>query len=230
MIYVKGKYWLIGNCLVIGTVLLAIALIAETHTVEVDNTTPASQIITVDHGLKKLLLAEAIFHVEDGFGDVYVKEFADEVGVTLECKRQCSPNQFYYVIYGDGYWGYIVADEKEQIQEILIEKDFPTIEQTKACIAELESLGVDVNLTENLTYSLHENWRTCGSSKGYWHRLFTLQDGVLVMEDPFALSDNPVNYHFFTDEEWRDECEKWNGFAILPIDKQDGGTVLREPS
>ena len=216
--------------MVIGTVLLAIALIAETHTVEVDNTTPASQIITVDHGLKKLLLAEAIFRVEDGFGDVYVKEFADEVGVTLECKRQCSPNQFYYVIYGDGYWGYIVADEKEQIQEILIEKDFPTIEQTKACIAELESLGVDVNLTENLTYSLHENWRTCGSSKGYWHRLFTLQDGVLVMEDPFALSDNPVNYHFFTDEEWRDECEKWNGFAILPIDKQDGGTVLREPS
>ena len=108
----KKRLWLLC-CLPFGVVFIATACTSKCKPIEVDNTTPASQIITVDHGLKKLLLAEAIFGVEDGFGDVYVEDLVEKTGITLECKRQCTPHQFYYVLYGNGYREYIIVDKNE---------------------------------------------------------------------------------------------------------------------
>ncbi len=202
------------------TVCILIVLLiyhSESYTVEIDNTNPVEKIITEDYGLERLLLAEAIFNVRDGFGDVYSYDLADEVEIRLECKRQVSPTQFYYVVCGDGYRCFLFVDEGERIQEVLVATRFSTIEETKKQIEDLSMLDRSLYLTDSADYAT--NFKSCGHSAGYWHQLFTLQDGALIMKEPYPLSKGVPEYFFYTNEEWMKNYEDWNGFVILPIDK-----------
>ena len=182
--------------------------------IKVDNTTPASQIVT-EYNLEKLLLAEAIFYVRSGFKDVTASDLAKEIKVKLECKRQVSDTQFYYVIIGDGYKCFIIANEKDIIQEVLVTKDFATIAQTKEYIAKYNS---DISIIDTTAFRFREIWRDCGYSSVYKNSLFTLQDGVMIMQTKGKKEF--AKYIYFTDEEWRQVYEEWHGFLILPIDKQ----------
>lgn len=219
----KNDRWFINGLFITAIILCIVIYLPRYKSIEVNNTLPASEIITVNHDLRKLLLAEAIFYVENGFDDVYAMDFAHCTGITLECKRQATSTQFYYVIYGDSYWGYIIVDDNDVIRDILIQKDFPTIQETKECLAEIDNLHIDIDLTEVPKYLLDRNWRTCGYSTGFWHRLFTLQDGMLIMKEPYPLNNDPIEYYYYTDSEWKSEHKQWNGYVILPIDKQIRG-------
>ena len=222
MIYknMKRKVTISILCIMIFSIACGAVFLFLNRPVSVDNTTPVEQIITKDYGLKKLLLAEATFYVRDGFEKVTVQDLAREIGLKLECKRQTSDRQFYYVVCGDGYRCFLFTDEFDIIHNVLVVHDFVTIKRTRECVSLYENLPDPILLTESAEHSFCELWRTCGHSTGYWHRLFILQDGVLVLKEPYAQSVGAPAYFYYTDEEWESACGEWDGFTILPIDKQ----------
>ena len=68
--------------------------------VPVDNITPAEDIISREYSLERLLLTKAIFDVRHGFEEVTAQQLARETGVLLECRRQITERQYYYVVEG----------------------------------------------------------------------------------------------------------------------------------
>ena len=118
----------------VGALLLVISITVSmllyNSDIEVNNTRSAKELVTRKYGLEKELLAKAIFYVRRGFEEVNARDLAEEVGMKLECKRQISDTQFYYVIVGD-YQCFFIVDEEDIVQEVLTIRDFPTIEQTK---------------------------------------------------------------------------------------------------
>lgn len=181
--------------------------------VKVNNTDPVEQIATKRYGIEKQMLARAIFDVRSGFEDVSVFDLAREVGIRLECKRQVSENQFYYVVPGY-YHCFLIVDEKDIVQEVLTIWEFLTIAQTKEWMDEHDG----VYLADALEYRFYGNWKNIGTSSVYMRTLFTLRDGVMIMES----KGNPqyAKYYFFTNDEWEKVYEDWAGFLILPMDKE----------
>lgn len=209
----------------IVTVVFALILISGMtlvhlfREVPVDNETPAEEIITKECSLERLFLMEAIFSVRDGFGDVYASDLAREVGVKLECKRQPSLTQFYYVIQGGDYRCFIITDATEIVTHVFVTPAFATISATKASIAEYQELSEDFLISDSAENYYSRILYCCGWSFGYRHFLFTLQDGVMVMLRPNNLSEYAPQYFYYSDKEWLSVCDEWNGFVILPIDK-----------
>lgn len=183
-------------------------------TIKIDNTTPAEQIVSQKYGLEKQLLAKEIFYVRRGFRDVNAFDLAKEVGIQLECKRQISENQFYYVVLGD-YQCFIIVDERDTVQDVITIRNFPTIAQTKQWLERDEN---EIYITDATEYGFCDLWRTCGSSSVYLNYLFTLKDGVMILRTTGKIEN--AQYLFFTDEEWQQVYKDWDGFVILPIDKQ----------
>lgn len=212
------KQKLIVLAIILLLVLLAIILYLASGNyctaIEINNTTPVSKIAT-EYNLEKLLLIEAIFYVRSGFEDVNGFDLAKEVEVKLECKRQVSDTQFYYVVVGDGYKCFIVTAEKDIVQEVLVVRDFASIAQTKEYI---EKYGSEISIVDTTAFRFCEIWRDCGYSSVYKNSLFILQDGVMIMQT-LGNKEN-ARYIYFTDEEWQQVYEDWGGFLILPIDKQ----------
>lgn len=208
--------------LCIGSVLPIISIILVVlfcnPNIKVNNTTPAKELVTRKYDIEKELLAKAIFYVRRGFGDVKARDLASEVGFKLECKRQISDTQFYYVIVGY-YRCFIIVDEKDVVQEVLNVRDFPTVEQTKEWLnrddPDFEGYIIDTGEYEFCTL-----WRDITKGSVIRSFQFTLQDGVMIMQFTNKLSK--AKYTFFTDEEWQQVYDKdWGqGFVILPIDKQ----------
>lgn len=81
--------------------------------VPVDNITPAEDIISREYSLERLLLTKAIFDVRHGFEEVTAQQLARETGVLLECRRQITERQYYYVVEGCGYQCFLFADEDD---------------------------------------------------------------------------------------------------------------------
>ena len=208
--------------LCIGSVLPIISIILVVlfcnPNIKVNNTTPAKELVTRKYDIEKELLAKAIFYVRRGFGDVKARDLASEVGLKLECKRQISDTQFYYVIVGY-YRCFIIVDEKDVVQEVLNVRDFPTVEQAKEWLnrddPDFEGYIIDTGEYEFCTL-----WRDITKGSVIRSFQFTLQDGVMIMQFTNKLSK--AKYTFFTDEEWQQVYDKdWGqGFVILPIDKQ----------
>ena len=208
--------------LCIGSVLPIISIILVVlfcnPNIKVNNTTPAKELVTRKYDIEKELLAKAIFYVRRGFGDVKARDLASEVGFKLECKRQISDTQFYYVIVGY-YRCFIIVDEKDVVQEVLNVRDFPTVEQAKEWLnrddPDFEGYIIDTGEYEFCTL-----WRDITKGSVIRSFQFTLQDGVMIMQFTNKLSK--AKYTFFTDEEWQQVYDKdWGqGFVILPIDKQ----------
>lgn len=207
------KYFFI---IIVSIVILFLAfyLLFKPRDILINNTVPPQEIITEDHGLEKLLLTEAIFEVRSGFDNVQVNDLAKEVGLKLECKRQSGAQEFYYLVFGDGYRCFIFTDIEGIVQNVIVVREFATIAQTKAHIDTLES---NTSILDSAEYGFRDLWRNCGNSSVFRTFLFTLEDGVMLIKavDPYK---NPT-YFFFTDEEWCLVCGEWNGFTILPIDK-----------
>ena len=202
--------------LLVFSLFLFVALYRiDGYRVSVDNTTSIEECIAKDYGLKKLLLAKAIFDVRRGFENVTAFDLTKEVGIKLDCKRQVFESQFYYVTKGDGHRCFIITDPDDIVQEVLVIKDFPTIEQTKDYISKY---GEDIPIALSPAHQFRDLWRDIGFSSVYRNCLFTLQDGVMIMQS-VSYSSEPT-YYYFTDAEWDACCEEWGGFAILPIDKQ----------
>lgn len=182
---------------------------------EINNTMPADQIITINHGLKKALLAEAIFYVRKGFEDVTATKLSKEVGLKLECKRQVTENEFYYVVKGDGYRCFILTNSVDVVQEVLVIRDFLTIEKMKQLV---DNYGYSTDIADTPELEVRKLWRDIGSSSVYRNTLFTLQNGVMIMQSIGEIAD--PQFFYFTDEEWATVYHDWDGFMILPIDKQ----------
>ena len=191
-------------------------LLFHSRPMKTNNTTPANQLITKDHGLEKLLLAEAIFNVRKGFEEVTATDLSKEVGLKLECKRQVAETQFYYVIIGSGYRCFIITDSDDVVQEVLVVHHFATIVETQKCLDRYSN--DDIHITEMPEHGFRELWRDIGHSSIYRNSLFTLQDGVMILQSIGDIA--PEKYFYFTDEEWKDAYDDWCGFMILPIDKQ----------
>ena len=111
----------------------------------------------------------------------------------------------------------MIVDEKDIVREVLTVKEFPTIEQTKEWLDKYDE-EFEGFITDTLAYGFNSLWRNVGSSSVYLNYQFTLRDGVMVIKTIGKLSN--AEYLFFTDEEWQHVYEDWDGFVILPIDKQ----------
>lgn len=182
--------------------------------IKIDNTVPANQIITVNHGLEKALLAEAVFRVCDGFGDVTTSQLSKNVGLKLECKRQVSETEFYYVIKGDGYRCFIFTNSSEVVQEVVVARDFVTTEKMKYLVSQY---GYTTRIADTAEDGMRWICRDIGMSSVYRNILFTLEDGVMIMR--FIGEIVGPKFLYFTDEEWMTVHNEWEGFLILPIDK-----------
>lgn len=203
--------------LVIGIGVLIFVFGFQNTNIKVDNTTPAEQIVTKKYGLEKQLLVKEIFYVRRGFHDVNAFALAKEVGIKLECKRQVSEDQFYYVVLGD-YRCFIIVDEENIVQEVLTVRKFPTIAQAKKTVERLEKEDDGMYITDTFECGFRYLWRACGSSSVYLDFYFPLQDGALLIRTTGKIAKG--QYLYFTEEEWQQEYEDWECFVILPIDKQ----------
>lgn len=216
----KKKSSIVGAVALLLIILCGMILVYFFSPISVNNDTAAHEIITKDYSLEQLFLMEAIFSVRDGFGDISASDLAHEVGVKLECKRQPSATQFYYVVQGDGYRCFIITDEADFVEYVFVTPMFATISETKNNVAKYREISEDFLISENPECYYSKIWRSCGTSYGYFHYLFTLQDGVMIMKKPYELTANEPQYFYYTDDEWFAACDEWNGFIILPIDKQ----------
>lgn len=205
-------------CIALVSTILIVALNLH-RSVAVDNTTPVEQLVTEDHGLMKLMLAKEVFYVRKGFEEVTAKDLAKYCDLTLECKRQVSDTEFYYVIMGDGYRCFIMTDNEDVVYQVLLTREFASIEEIKEVIsvcAEYNFFLADANIRE---YSPDHFWRITGGGSFAWEYVLILQDGVLAWKEPFH-DPSGAEYHFYSDDEWKDVYKQWHGFVILPIDKQ----------
>lgn len=216
----KTKILIAGILFIIIAILFVVFGIKSTA-IKIDNVTPAEQIVTHEYDLEKQLLAKAIFYVRHGFGEVNAFDLAKEVGIKLECKRQISENQFYFVVLGD-YRCFIIVDECDIVQEVITIRNFPTIEQTRQWLEREENktyiTDTKTYITDTREYEFCDLWRNVGSSSVYLNYLFTLKDGVLLIRTKGKIEY--AQYLFFTNEEWKEAYKEWEGFVILPIDKQ----------
>lgn len=212
----KQKVILAISILLLLAVIITVFLLRESS-IEVNNTTPAEELVSKHYDIEKELLAKAIFYVRDGFEDVNARDLAKEVGMKLECKRQISDTQFYYLILGY-YRCFIIVDEKDIVQEVLTVRDFPTIEQTQEWLNR-DDPYFDGSILETGEYEFCDLYRDIGGTSRIINTLFTLQDGAMIME--WGGDPEKARYTFYTDEEWRQAYLDWYGaFVILPIDKQ----------
>ena len=101
------------------------------------------------------------------------------------------------------------------MKDVFVTKEFATIEQTKEYV---EKYSDEIPIIDTTAFRFREIWRDCGNSSVYKNSLFTLQDGVMIMRTK-GKKDH-AEYIYFTDEEWQRVYEDWDGFLILPIDKQ----------
>ena len=196
---------------------ITVSMLLNNSNIEVNNTRSAKELVTRKYGLEKELLAKAIFYVRRGFEEVNARDLAEEVGMKLECKRQISDTQFYYAIVGD-YRCFFIVDEEDIVQEVLTIRDFPTIEQTKEWLNQDNPYSND-SILDTGEYEFCNLYRHIGGSSVMINTLFTLQDGVMIMQ--WAGKPEKARYIFFTDEEWQQTYLDWSGaFVILPLDKQ----------
>lgn len=191
----------------------------QTAAVPVDNERSLAEIQKSDCYIENLLMAEAVFNVRDGFGDVDAAELARETGLKLECRRQISPTEFYYVIGYGTYRCFIFTDEENVVEHVLYYTSFQTIADVKKEIEWRNARGWD--FYEANEYGLAGIGIELGNLALGVKKQYILADGVLIIEAPFMTSEGVTEYHFYTDEEWETAREQWGGYTILPIDKQN---------
>lgn len=187
--------------------------------VPVDNERPLAEIQKNDCYIENMLMAEAIFNVRDGFGDVDAQELAREADIKLECRRQISPTEFYYVVGYGTYRCFIFTDENNIVRHVLYCSSFQTTAEVQKEIKLCNAHSWDSH--ESCEYGLAKIGIELGNLTRGWKRQYILADGVLIIETPFAIAEGETKYHFYTDEEWETARKEWGGYTILPIDKQN---------
>lgn len=134
--------------------------------VPVDNITPAEDIISREYSLERLLLTKAIFDVRHGFEEVTAQQLARETGVLLECRRQITERQYYYVVEGCGYQCFLFADEDDILYDAMIFGGFASQADVKDIIADLENVGIDMTVDETSQFYLRDNYRVVKACSG----------------------------------------------------------------
>lgn len=197
--------------------------------VPVDNITPAEDIISREYSLERLLLTKAIFDVRHGFEEVTAQQLARETGVLLECRRQITERQYYYVVEGCGYQCFLFADEDDILYDAMIFGGFASQADVKDIIADLENVGIDMTVDETSQFYLRDNYRVVKHVPGIDYLYFPLADGVMIMSRPTLYNhEAEPQYYFYSDADWPAAEAEWkdrygmswsNPYNILPIDK-----------
>lgn len=206
----------------VGALLLAV----RPNRPQLSNTARVEDIVSHRYNLEQALLMEAIFNVRDGFEAVDAQALADEVGVKLECKRQLSPELYYYVWIADGYRCFVYADPDDVVQKVMVTYKFATINEVKALVKDAELYGRSTPINESEVYCMNSVADICCTGAGAYDFFIPLQDGVAIMERPSLASGKDPVYYYYTNEEWpaanaawKDERPAWNcKYQVLPID------------
>lgn len=207
-------------CIILSLLLVGLlAFFYQTLTVPVDNERPLDEIQKSNCYIKEMLLAEAIFNVRDGFENVDAAELARAADLKLECRRQISPTEFYYVVGYGTYRCFIFTDAENIVDRVLYCTAFRTIADVRKEIDRSNTAGW--NFYRSDEYGLAEIGIELGNLTRGVKREYILADGVLIIEAPFVADETEITYLFFTDEEWQSAREQWGGYMILPIDKQN---------
>lgn len=193
----------------------------------VNNLDAASSIITKDYDLEQLFLLDAIFHVRDGFGDVKVTHLADEVGVKLECKRQITPDLFYYIVQGKSRRCFIFTDAEDTVKNIIATYKLPALADIRKLEEDNNSLyPIPVQMSNMSIYSLSTTAYLCMYSAKLTYYCIPLQDGIVIEESPTIPDGTKPIYYYYTFEDWsaanaawKRQYESWScPYEILPID------------
>lgn len=223
----KKKYIIILSfaLLVILAVLLVFLFISQQP--KVDNISPADRIITNDYPLERILMLEATYSVRSGFHAVNIKDLACETNIKLECKRQIAPEQFYYIVQGNGRRCFIFVDAEDFIQTIIATYRFPTLDEIQRLVDDTASLYADpVSITDLQTYSLKTTAYVCYHIPQYTYFCIQVQDGIVIMRRPSLTSGKDPEYYYYTYEEWPSANAAWQEkyaqwdcqYEVLPID------------
>ena len=178
--------------------------------VPVDNITPAEDIISREYSLERLLLTKAIFDVRHGFEEVTAQQLARETGVLLECRRQITERQYYYVVEGCGYQCFLFADEDDILYDAMIFGGFASQADVKDIIADLENVGIDMTVDETSQFYLRDNYRVVKHVPGIDYLYFPLADGVMIMSRPTLYNhEAEPQYYFYSDADWPAAEAEW---------------------
>ncbi len=207
-------------CIIFALLLIGLFIfLLYPSEIPVDNEKSLAEIQKDRCNLEQMLLAEAIFYVRDGFRDVEAAELAQEAGLKLECRRQISATEFYYVVGYGTYRCFLFTDAEDIVDRVMYFTKFRTIADVKKDIELINAAGRDYYSSNE--YGLAEIGIEIGMLTGGFTREYILADGVLVIETPFFAGEGETLFHFYTDEEWKTAQEQWRGYTILPIDKQN---------
>lgn len=198
-----AKRIIAGLLCTVAVVAAIYVVLALTWQLEVDNLTPADELITKDYPLERLYVLQALFSARGQFHEVDVGDLAEEANVRLQCKRQIAPDCYYYIVQGHGLRCFLFTDGEDNVQNIIATYRFLTLDELRAIAEDLAALYPDpIRLTELQSNSLMTTAYSCAYYQRVGYACILARDGV-VIEESFSPSSGkfPV-YHYYTYEEW----------------------------
>lgn len=227
----KRTRWIIICAALVVVLGAAAVLLVWRCPVKVDNETPASELITKDYPLGKLLKLDALAAISesDGIARSDVRDLADQFDIKLECKRQTAPDVFYYIVAGNGYRCFLFTDENEIVTNVVLTRKFASRQEMETVMDELDRFGYGLTVDKTQKMDLYQSFYICGWGQGADYLYFWLEDGVMIMRRPYLTNDDSPEYFFFTEQEWQKALQDgtaadahWNNkYALLPMDKEN---------
>lgn len=193
-------------------VLLAMmfAILWHTWTPEVDNTTPAEELISKEYSFERLSVLQALFSARSQFHDVSVKDLAKEANVRLQCKRQIAPDRYYYIVQGHGLRCFLFTDSTDNVQNVIATYRFPTLDELRALVQDISALYPNPpRLTALQAYSLDSTAYSCAYHQRVQYACILAQDGIVIDESFSPSSGKFPVYHYYTYDEWPAAQAEW---------------------
>ena len=203
------------------SVFLAILVLSlsgcnQTH-IQVDNITPLSELQTEEYNQEQFYTIQAIFNVQRSFHKVSAQYLCDYEGITLDFKRSIAQNDYYVLHHGQTVRCYIFTDEEDNVREVLVMRDIPSIQEAMECKEEQQAFGFPFPPSQYATLSLN---LTSALEIDRQVVQYFLRDGILLAETHNLGQDTETTkFTFYTDEEWAQLAIDYGGYVILPMDK-----------
>ncbi len=187
--------------------------------ITVDNITPILELQTAQYNQEQFYTLQAIFYAQQPFHNVSVGYLCDYEGIEVKFKRCTDSNEFYYVLQHGEVKCFIFTDETDDVCDILVARDMPSIEETKTFM-EKQNL-FDFEFPDYYYYTGLSLDISSAKPEGNYVRQYFLCDGILIEEKQNnGANDESTSYKFYSDEEWSLVADKYEGYTILPIDKE----------
>lgn len=217
----QGREECMKKALILSVFLMVLSIFlpgCNQRQMQINNVTPFSELQTEQYNQEQFYTIQAIFYAQQPFHKVAAQYLCDYEDITLEFKRSTDQNDYYVLHHEETVKCFIFTDKEDNVREVLVMRDIPSIQETKEFIEKQKALGFSFPdhyysscLSLDITPIMEKKIRITQ---------YFLSDGVLLEETRNPGEDTETtSYLFYTDEEWALIASECGGYAILPIDK-----------